>query len=448
MKQIIIIGGGVASKGFLSAALDFHKDIKLTVIRNFEKAPVPCGIPYAFGSLDSVNKNLSPDKNFIEAGVDFIIDTANDINLKTKELILEKNNKIKFDHLVLAAGAHSITPPIPGVNLNNVVTITKNLKHVKKLKEKINNSTNIVIVGGGFIGVEIADEISKLKGKHVSIVELENNCLSQAFDSNFCEEAENIIQDHGVKVYNKIGVKKLRGEKTVEEVILTDGKVLKADLVFLAVGAKPSTALADKAGLDISSKGGITVDKFMYTSNPYIQAIGDCANKIDFFTGNDSNIMLASVAAREGRIAAANLFKHSLPLEPAGTINLFSTALGKIYFGAAGLTEKNAEKLEYNYKTITVKAPDKHPSALPETNEIKGKFIFNNTTGVLLGAQLQGSSQVAELINLLGMIIQQKIPANRIFNNLYGTHPLGTSAPNKYIIHAAARKMIKSYFNN
>jgi pyruvate/2-oxoglutarate dehydrogenase complex dihydrolipoamide dehydrogenase (E3) component len=186
----------------------------------------------------------------------------------------------------------------------------------------------------------------------------------------------------------------------------------------------------------------------MYTSNPYIQAIGDCANKIDFFTGNDSNIMLASVAAREGRIAASNLFKRNLPLEPIGTINLFSTALGKTYFGAAGLTEEKALKLGYTFKTININTTDKHPAALPETNQIKGKFIFNGSTGVLLGAQLQGGNQIAELINLLGMIIQQKIPADKIFNNLYGTHPLGTSSPNKYIIHAASRKMIASYFNN
>lgn len=446
MKKIVVIGGGVATKGFLSAALDFHEDIKITVVRRCERAPVPCGIPYAIGTLDSADKNVSPDKNFIAKGVKFIIDEAVDIDLKDNVISLKQGKELAFDKLVIATGAEPVCPPIKGAHLENVMPIYKDVDYVKMIKEKVENAKDIVIVGGGFIGVELADEIIKFEGKNVSIIELARNCLSQAFDEEFCENVESFLIKNGAKIYNKMGAQEFKGENAVKEVVLSNGEIIKSDLVFLNIGAKPDTELAKRAKLDITFRGSIVVDRFMRTSHPDVLAIGDCASKLDFFTGKESGIMLASVAAREGRIAAGNLFDCNFQLEPFGAVSIFSTFIDGVYFGSAGLSEEGAKRYGYRYSVINVEAPDRHPGALPDTKQLKARFVFAQKTGLLVGAQLIGGRQVAEIINIIGFAIQERNTAYQLLGKVYGTHPLATSSPNHYIIHVAARKMVKTLF--
>jgi NADH oxidase (H2O2-forming) len=240
-----------------------------------------------------------------------------------------------------------------------------------------------------------------------------------------------------------MSVQEFRGENAVEEVVLSNGSIIKADLVFLNIGAKPDTVLAKRAKLDITPRGNISIDSFMYTSHPDVLAIGDCASKVDFFTGKESGIMLASVAAREGRIAACNLFNRNFQVKPFGVVSIFSTCIDGVYFGSAGLSEEAAKKSGYRCSAINVEAPDKHPKALPDTKQLKAVFIFDQETGLLLGAQLIGGVQVAEIANIIGFAIQERNTAHQILGKVYGTHPLATSSPNHYIIHVAAREMVK-----
>jgi len=443
LKKIVVIGGGVATKGFLSTALDFYEDIEITVVRRYERAPVPCGIPYVIGTLNSADENISSDKNFIEKSVKFIIDEVVDIDLKDKKLSLKKEKDLAFDKLVIATGAKPVCLSIKGANLENIMPIYKDVDYVKTIREKVENAKDIVIIGGGFIGVELADEISKLEGKNVSVIELARNCLFQVFDEEFCENIESLLIKNGIKVYNKMGVQEFRGENAVKEVVLSNGKIIKADLVFLNIGANPDIELAERAKLDITSMGNIAVDRFMRTSHPDVLAIGDCASKLDFFSGKESKIMLASVAAREGRIAADNLFNCNLQLEPFGVVSIFSTCIDGVYFGSAGLSEEGAKRCGYRCSVVNVETFDRHPKTLPDTNQLKAIFIFAQENGLLLGAQLMGGIQVAEIANIIGFAIQERNTAIQLFGKVYGTHPLATSSPNHYIIHVAARKMVK-----
>ncbi|MFA6808742.1 MAG: FAD-dependent oxidoreductase, partial [Eubacteriales bacterium] len=195
MKQVLVIGGGVAAKGFLSSAVKFYTDTKFTFIRKNKKGPVPCGIPYAFGTLESPYDNVSPDDDLLKAGVELIIDEVTDVNSKEKLVKLQNNKDLKYDKLVFAVGADSIVPPFPGKELENILVLEKDLDVVNKQKGLINNAQDIVIIGGGFIGVELADEIKNIKGKNVTIIELAKNCLSAAFDEEYCASAESILKD-------------------------------------------------------------------------------------------------------------------------------------------------------------------------------------------------------------------------------------------------------------
>jgi len=446
MKKVVVIGGGVATKGFLSAALDFYEDLEITVIRKYNKSPVPCGIPYTIGTLNSVDENISPDKPFIDKGVRFIINEVIDINQERQEIILKDGTKLSYDKLVLATGAEPFIPPIPGIKLDNVMSIYKDVDYIRVLKEKIMKAKNIVIVGGGFIGVELADEISNFADKKISIIELERNCLSQAFDEEYSSKIEDELKSKGVQILTNTSILEFKGNTAIESVILSNKDEIDADLVLLNIGARPMIQLAEKAGIDISARKSIQVDQFMATSNPHIFAIGDCASKFDFFTGKEGSILLASVAAREGRVAAANLFDNNFPAEPAGALSVFATTVNGNSFASAGLSEKCAKRYGYKYKVIYVEAADKHPGTLPNTKQIKAKFIFAEKSGVILGVQLNGGIQVAEIANLIGNAIQEKSTAQDLYAKVFGTHPLSTSSPNHYIVHMAAQKMLKSLY--
>jgi len=446
MKKIVIIGGGVASKGFLSAALDFYEDLDITVVRKYERSPVPCGIPYVMGTLYSSEKNISPDSNYEEKGVKFIIDEVMSIDGENRKVNLKDNASLDYDKLVIATGTVPFTPPIPGIDLGNVVSVIKDVDYVCELKGKVEDAKNIVVIGGGFIGVELADEIAKLEGKNVSIVELARNCLSQAFDVEYCETIESNLEEGGVTLYTSTGVKEFSGEGNVEKVILSNGEILDADLVFLNIGARPLVSIAEEAGIKLSERGSIAVDSFMRTSMKDVFAIGDCAAKRDFFNGNEGGPLLASVGAREGRVAAANLFEANYPMSPEGSVSVFATAVGDSFFSAAGITEEAAKRYGFDYEAINVEASDKHPGTLPGSKPLKGKFIFAKKSGILLGVQLSGNIQVAEITNIMGSAIQNRSTARDLYDKVYGTHPLSTASPNHYIVHVAAQKMMRNFF--
>lgn len=443
MKHIVVVGGGVAAKGFISSALALHNDVKYTFIRKTEFGPVPCGIPYAIGTLESPYDNISPDTGILNGGAELIIDEVTEIDSKEKNITLKSNKKLNYDKLVLAVGSEPIVPPFPGLELENILTIEKDLDIVSKQKEIVEKSKNIVIVGGGFIGVELADEIKNFEEKNVTIIELARNVLSAAFDVKYCEEVETILKHKNINVVTKLGVSEFRGNTKVEEVVLSNGETIAADMVFLSIGAKPLINLAEMAGVEATPRAGVITDAYGYTSNPDILAIGDCSSKIDFFTGKGSGIKLASVAAREGRVAALNLFEKVMPEYPLGVTSLFSTCVHGEYFAATGMTIEQLEKSGMAYNAVDVATVDKHPTTLPNAKKIEGTFIFAKDTNILIGAQLKGSVQVAEIINFLGYAVQNKSNAYDLHVLNYASHPMGTPSPNKTIAHLAATALLK-----
>ncbi|MBM7562592.1 NAD(P)/FAD-dependent oxidoreductase [Fusibacter tunisiensis] len=272
MKKVVVVGGGVAAKGFLGASIALNRDVAYTMIRKNTRGPVPCGIPYAFG-------------------------------------------------IVLSTGSHPVFPPFPGKDLEGIYVIEKDLDKVVALKPVVEAAKSVVIVGGGFIGVE-----------------------------------------------------SFEGDGHVESVKLADGTQINADLVFVAIGAYPNVDFANKIGLDLDDKRAVKVDAFQQTSDENILAIGDCASKIDIYTEKSSNIRLASIAAKEGRNAALNLFEHKMKFEVRGIMNLFSTSVGGTYFAAAGMTKSQCVNLGYDVVEVSVEAANRHPAALPGTVKTRGFF--------------------------------------------------------------------------
>jgi len=219
MKKIdvIIIGGGPAGITAAISAKRNYPEKSVLLIRQEKQTMIPCGIPYIFGTLANSDQNIIPDASLTKNQIELMVAKVENIDAKNKT-VSTSEEKIEWDRLVIATGSVPFTPPIPGKDLAGVFDIRKDADYLKALKSIIEKANNIVIVGGGFIGVEFADEIIKTPGKNVSIIELMPNCLSLSYDVEFCAEAENKLREKGVKIYTSTKVLSFNGSEKVESV--------------------------------------------------------------------------------------------------------------------------------------------------------------------------------------------------------------------------------------
>jgi NADPH-dependent 2,4-dienoyl-CoA reductase/sulfur reductase-like enzyme len=342
MKYDVVIIG--ASAGGLTTAISarkFYPDKSVLVIKREDIAMIPCGIPYIFGTLNSVDDDILPVEKFLEPlGVDILTDEVTEIDPRAKLVRTASGKEIAWEKLVLATGSKPVKPEFPGSELEGVYTVPKDYRYLKEFRERVKTAERVVIVGGGFIALEVGDEIRKL-GKDVTIL-VRSRLLRSSFDREFSEMVAERLEERGIKVvYGQ--VERILGGESVERVRLIDGNELPADLVIFSIGYRPNVDLAVKAGLKVT-RYGIWTDEYMRTSHPDIFAVGDCVEHRDFFTGKPYGLMLASTATFEARIAGANLFKLQIVRENRRTIGVYSTHVAGLTLAAAGLTEEAAKK--------------------------------------------------------------------------------------------------------
>ena len=434
--DVLVIGGSAAGIVAATTGKSCYPSKEFLLIRKEKQVIIPCGIPYIFGSLENSDKDLIPDAVLSKAGIDLKIGEVVSIDQKVCKTI--DGTEIGFEKLVLATGSTPVVPRwLKGTELKNVFTIPKNKEYIDKILEKLKDCKKVVTIGGGFIGVEMSDEINKT-GKDVTIVEILPHILALVFDEEIAVNAEEIIKARGVKIKTGAGVKEILGNEKVTGVLLNNGEKLEADAVILSMGYRTNASLAEKSGIKINPMGFIEVDEYMRTDNLDIFAVGDCAGKRDFVTRKPSGVMLASTGCAEARIAGMNLYKLSSVKTFSGTIAIFSTALGETGFGAAGLTENQAVKEGFDVVTGTFAGTDKHPGTLPETHKQMVKLIVARNSGVILGGEVVGGPSTGELVNLIGLAIQNRMTVNSILTAQIGTHPLLTAPPTAYPLIKAA----------
>jgi len=445
--DVLVIGGSAAGIVAAVTGRSSYPEKDFLLIRKEKQVLVPCGIPYIFGSLESSDKNVVSDAGLTKAGINLMIGEIVSIDQQAKICRTADNEEIGFEKLVLATGS---TPKIPGwlkgSNLENVFVIPKDKEYIDDMLAKLDNCQKIIIVGGGFIGVEISDELTK-RNKVITLVEILPNILSLALDDEFAIQAEEILQSRGVIIRKDAGVKEILGDQKVDGILLNTGEKLEADAVILSMGYSPNTNLAKKSGINVTEKGFIIVDEYMRTENADIFAIGDCVENRDFITRKRNEIMLASAACAEARIAGMNLYKLSTLKTLSGTIAIFSTVIGKTGFGVAGLTEKNAKNECFDIVTGTFEGVDKHPGSLPETHKQVVKLIVAKESGIVLGGAVIAGASTGELTNLIGFIIQNKMNINSILTAQIGTHPLLTGPPTMYPLIKAAEIVVRNIRN-
>jgi len=443
-KTDVVVLGGLSGITAGISCRRHYPEKKVILIRKEGTVLIPCGIPYIFGTVGGPENNVVPDGLLEKNGIELVTDEAINLDREKKVVTLKNHEPIQYEKLVFATGSLPLVPPIPGVNKENVFSVRKEFDYLKELLKKVDKAKDIVIIGGGFIGVEFADECRKNRDVNITVVEMMDRCLQLALDNEYCDEARAKLEETGVKVLTNEKVVSINGkEDAVESVELASGKEIKADLVILGIGAIPNSKLAEKSGLELGFRKGIKVDRLMRSyTDKNIFACGDCCTKESFFDGKPSGIMLASVATSEARIAGANLF--SPVHHNCGVISVFATVINGRAFGVAGLTERTARENGEKIVIGEAAAADTHPGGMPNATMLKVKLIFAKDTGIILGGAVSGGKSTGEMVNVLSACILHRMTANDIAVFQMGTHPALTSSPIAYPIVNAACKAVLS----
>lgn len=439
-RDVVILGGTMGISAGMSCR-NHYPDKAIAMIRKEVNVQVPCGIPYIFGTVATPEKNIIPDRILESNRIELIKGDAIDVDRSKKVVSLAGGETVGYEKLVFATGSLPLVPPIPGVDKKGVFPVKKDLSYLWHLLYQMDKIKNVVIIGGGFIGMEFADECRKNRDINITVVEMLPRCLQVAMDTEFCEEAESALAETGVKIITNERVVSILGDEEVTGVELANGEKINADMVILGLGAVPNTSLAGKADIELGFRNAIKVDRHMRTvTDMDVFACGDCAEKFSFFDGRPSGVMLASVGGSEARIVGANLFSPTC--YNIGTVGVFSTLINERAFAAAGITERYAKEAGCEIVIGTETSTDTHPAGMPGSNIVKLKLIFAKDTGVLLGGGLSGGKSIGEMINVVSACIQHRMTANDILMFQMGTHPALTPSPIMYPLVNAACKSV------
>jgi len=440
--NVIIVGGGPAGIITALTAKNVYPEKSVLLIKEIGDGVIPCAIPYMMHTLSDPKQNITGNQPLDQAGIEIKTGKVVSFDKKEQSVTMKSGEVLFYERLVMATGTDMVMPPIPGVDKEGVFSIQKSLSSMSALREKVQQAKRVVVVGGGFIGAEFADELSKISDVKIHVIEIMPELLYTAFDDEFCDLVSNVLKNKGVEVHTNSRVMSINGNKRVESVSLESGDTIQADMVLISVGAKPSIKLAEQAGLRIDEAGSIWVDDYMRTNDENVFAVGDCAVKRDFFTRKAAPIWLASTATAEARIAGTNIYGIRVIRQIQGTIAAFSTQIGGKSFASAGLTCRMCKKEGFRCVSATAAAPDRHPGMLPGASEMRVKLVFADRSGIILGGQISGGPSVGELINMVALAIQKKVTVRELDMMQIATHPLLTSAPTVHPLINAAQQAL------
>lgn len=406
MKTVII--GGVA--GGASAAARLRRlDEKSNIIileRGDYVSFANCGLPYYIGGAITDKNNLTlqtPESFRARFNIDVRVNsealkidskakTIEVKNLKTGESYTES-----YDNLILSPGAEPIRPSIEGAD-NDIVFTLRNIPDTLRIKQYIENAKpkSAVVVGGGYIGVEMAENL-KEAGLKVSIVELADHLIAP-LDFDMAADVHRYIKTKGIALYLNNGIKAIDGHT----VILQNGKI-DADMVIMSVGVRPETVLAQDCGIKTNQRGSIIVDENMKTNIPGIYAVGDAVEVEDFVTKSPAFIPLAGPANKQGRIAADNI--AGFDSKYSGTQGSAILKLFDMTVATTGLNEKAAKSAGIDYdKTYTYSGS--HASYYPGASNMSIKALWDKKTLKILGAQIVGFDGVDKRMDVIAAAIR------------------------------------------
>ncbi len=438
--DVLVIGGSAAGLVAAQVARAKFSEKDVLVVRDTRTALIPCAIPYVFGEIGSTDNNILPDGLATKNGARVLIDKVVTIDRDNKRCTTEGGKTVAYEKLIIATGSRPKVPGwLKGTDLKNVFTVPKNKDYIDGMVRQLKPNSRVAVIGAGFIGVELADQLRKLP-MEVYLVEVLPHILGAAFDEPIAHEAEEMLTKEGIVLKTGQGVKELVGDPAgnVQSVVLTNGETLDVDGVILSMGYAPETQLAAAAGLPVNDHGFIVVDEYMRTADPDVLAVGDCAEKRDFITRRLSGVMLASTACAEARVAAMNLYNLCSVKAFNGTIAVYSTAINGTGFGTAGITAAAAEQAGFQIVVGSFTGMDRHPGSLAGAHKQTVRLVVAKNCGTIIGGGVIGGESAGELTNVLGLAIQNRMSVMDLLTTQIGTQPCLTASPAAYPLIKAA----------
>lgn len=404
-KKIVIIGGvaGGASAAARLRRLDEHAQIIL-LERDEHISFANCGLPYYIGeTIQDREKLVVQTPKAMQDRFNIDVRINNEVMaLHPERKTISIHSKTKgdyeesYDALILSPGAKPIKPPIPGIDSNQIFTL-RNIADTDRIKEQVDreNIRRAVIIGGGFIGIEMAENL-KERGLEVTLVEAAPHILAP-FDSDMVIMLEKELEESGVRLLLNDGVKAFNENGTALDIVLASGTTLTADLVILAIGVTPDTGFIIESGIKLSPRGHILVNDHMETSIPDIYAVGDAIEVKDFVNEQGTAIPLAGPANKQGRIVADNI--AGIPSTFKGTQGTSIIKVFSLMGATTGNNERNLKRLDIPYQVVYVH-PFSHATYYPGALQLSLKLLFNQE-GHILGAQGIGIEGIDKSIDVI-----------------------------------------------
>ncbi|MCF7954480.1 MAG: FAD-dependent oxidoreductase [Phycisphaerae bacterium] len=411
-KRILIVGGVAGGASAAARLRRLSEDAEIILFeRSGNISFANCGLPYHIGEVITDRDRLlvqTPAAMKSRFNIDVRVLTEvvsidrDKKQVVARNLVSGEEYTEAYDKLVLSPGAAPVSPPIPGADSDRVFTL-RNIEDMDAIKKVVDNENtkSAVVIGAGYIGIEMAEALVH-RGIKVSLVEM----LPQVFapvDPEIAAPLADHMAMHGVDLRLNTSVTGIKDNDGTLEVELSEGAAIKAALAIMAIGARPESKLAVDAGLELGSLKGIAVNENMQTSDADIYAVGDAVEVIDFVSGKNALIPLAGPANRQGRIAADNIFGR-----PSTYKHTQGTAICKVFDLAVGITGQSEKALKRNeraYETIYVH-PSHHAGYYPGAAQMTLKLIFDPKDGTILGAQAVGPKGIDKRIDVIAVAIR------------------------------------------
>ena len=419
-ERLVVIGGVAAGMSAASRARRLNPKIEIMV---FEKSGFvsygSCGLPYFVSDVIKAPENLVVyDAKFFKEKRNIDVYLHHEVlkifpakrSVLVKDLEKDKEFEVGYDKLVIATGARAVKPNIKGIDLNGIFTI-RFLEDGIAIKNFIreNSPKKALIIGAGYIGMEMAEALVSL-GIDVTIVEVMPNILG-SMDDEINEVVEAELQKNGVKLLKSTSVVEFVGDGFVRKAILNNGSSLNVDLVIVGAGIKPNSEIARDAGIEIGRSGAIAVNQRMETNIPGVFAAGDCAEAFHLVLGRPVYIPLGTTANKQGKVAGENAVGGNAIFK-----GIVGTAVFKVFeleVARTGISEKQAKEEGIDYVSTVIEHGSR-AHYYPGGSKIRVKLIAERKTGRLLGAEMVGRDGVAKRIDVFATALHARMSIDEI----------------------------------
>lgn len=429
-ERFIVIGAVAAGMSAASRARRLKPDMEITVFeRTNDVSWAACGMPYLIeDKVESANDLVVYDAKFFKEKRNIDVFLYHEVKqiFPQRKTILAQNIKTgeekeyAYDKLLIATGARAVVPPIKGIDLKGIFAL-RQLQEGVAIKEYIkqNSPRQGLIIGAGYIGMEVAEAFSA-RGMKVTIVEKMPNIIG-SMDDEITEVVEEELKGNGVKLIKSSAVVEFQSKDSTVNIALTDsGTSIDADIALIGVGIRPNSEIAKAAGIELGKTGAINVNSKMETNIPDIYAAGDCAEAYHLVLGRNVYIPLGTTSNKQGRVAGENAAGGN-----ASFAGIVGTAIFKTFnleVGRTGITEKEAKAEGIDYVSNVVQQMSR-AFYYPGRSDITVKLVADRKTGALLGAQMAGYEGVSKRIDVFATAITARMTVHDIGNLDLGYAP-------------------------